>query len=773
MFQDTARTQPVTTPNQRIAAWVDKSPLGTVTSNTDFLRRPVYSSNTVVNNKTSVSFQGNQTLQFTPTSFPINNSETTFFFVINSPAQIAAIVFFSYGSDRSIGTPPTFGTLAQYGITSQNYLTADYYGPDTGTIDSVSVINTPTPTLMSAQYDGTAVSGWRNGTLFSGGAFPSPYTYRAAVGTIYGIIGASTVEGLLSEFYNGAIAEILGYSRALSTTERQQIEGYLAWKWGTNSTLPTDHPFYYNTMYALDPIPQGGPSNRGPYYQRPFSFINNWKPTNIPGCTLWFDANDLTTMILSGSNLTTWFSKGNQYASTVNVINNAYYSNYNGYNAIFFNSNAKLNVNRINYGSASGTTWITCATNLFPIFPLIPDASVVLATNSNDSGAERAVRFGAPTSATMYSINTGVLRQAQGCNANGTRGFVDTPSFLAGYQNGFLASCNTTPVTYQAGTNQGFTIGQWNIGYLYGYIYELIVYDSPLTLAQYRQVESYLGYKWGFSNYITPMPVPSTFGVYSYPPMPYYPKAIYPTSVTCVKWYPTKIPNLQLWLDAADGATMTPSNPRDGILVTGWSDKSGTNKSVTVSSSPTFSAAAVNKKSVLVFANGPQVSTTLPSAIGTGDVCLVAVWSVTVGGTNTVLGIGPASAPSMGIGFSATKYNFYDFGVTGGESVYNTTTTNVYLIEIGTRTSGVMQLFVNGTAYTPATNTTATNQTSTSIFIGNGSFAINGTIAEILVYNSTVNGQARQQIEGYLAWKWGLASQLPSDHPFKLFPPSP
>jgi hypothetical protein len=46
-------------------------------------------------------------------------------------------------------------------------------------------------------------------------------------------------------------------------------------------------------------------------------------------------------------------------------------------------------------------------------------------------------------------------------------------------------------------------------------------------------------------------------------------------------------------------------------------------------------------------------------------------------------------------------------------------------------------------------------------------------IYEMVGYNVQVNLRQRQQIEGYLAWKWGLVGNLPSTHPFKLFPPPP
>jgi hypothetical protein len=41
------------------------------------------------------------------------------------------------------------------------------------------------------------------------------------------------------------------------------------------------------------------------------------------------------------------------------------------------------------------------------------------------------------------------------------------------------------------------------------------------------------------------------------------------------------------------------------------------------------------------------------------------------------------------------------------------------------------------------------------------------TVAELIVYdNAEITTTQRQLIEGYLAWKWGLSSQLPSTHPF-------
>ena len=46
-----------------------------------------------------------------------------------------------------------------------------------------------------------------------------------------------------------------------------------------------------------------------------------------------------------------------------------------------------------------------------------------------------------------------------------------------------------------------------------------------------------------------------------------------------------------------------------------------------------------------------------------------------------------------------------------------------------------------------------------------------GKLGELLIYNSVLSDKQIQQIEGYLAHKWGLIANLPSNHPYK--PASP
>jgi hypothetical protein len=71
----------------------------------------------------------------------------------------------------------------------------------------------------------------------------------------------------------------------------------------------------------------------------------------------------------------------------------------------------------------------------------------------------------------------------------------------------------------------------------------------------------------------------------------------------------------------------------------------------------------------------------------------------------------------------------------------------------------------------------STSTTSGSFFLSlgqNGKSAlggINGWVGEVIVITSLSSVSSRQKIEGYLAHKWNLTSNLSTDHPYKIIPP--
>lgn len=55
---------------------------------------------------------------------------------------------------------------------------------------------------------------------------------------------------------------------------------------------------------------------------------------------------------------------------------------------------------------------------------------------------------------------------------------------------------------------------------------------------------------------------------------------------------------------------------------------------------------------------------------------------------------------------------------------------------------------------------------------GDGDVFGNLSIHELIVLGTTITAGNRQKLEGYLAHKWGLTANLPSDHPYKLVKPT-
>ncbi len=75
----------------------------------------------------------------------------------------------------------------------------------------------------------------KNGTLLRTGlTSPRPNVYLSFAG-----LGDTQGWGA----YAGALAEVIAIAGALTTTVRQEIEGYLAVKWGLTGNLPTGHPY--------------------------------------------------------------------------------------------------------------------------------------------------------------------------------------------------------------------------------------------------------------------------------------------------------------------------------------------------------------------------------------------------------------------------------------------------------------------------------------------------------------------------------------------------
>ena len=475
-------------------------------------------------------------------------------------------------------------------------------------------------------------------------------------------------------------------------------------------------------------------------------------PTSITGCALWLDAADSST-ITGTSPVTQWRDKSvNNYSMTYTgsptyrttaALNNLGCVTFNGTTS--FNSGTDTMYWSGFSISQPFTVFVVCTKRLssnvnfsFVLEPSTSSGSVILY-----GGLELKMYAG---SADQYTnpILTFVANSTYVYSAvfNGA-------SSLLAYAGNATSSLNPGTASWP-----GLYLGRdWGGTYDSGDYGEIIFYSGALSTNQRQQVEGYLAQKWGLKS---SLPVGH----------PGLGETIYRSDYTkqnvmrAVPYYvafsPRQISGCSLWLDAADSSTVTGTSP-----ITAWTDKSGAGRTVTITSGPTYGSTFQAGNRTLSF-NNNTITTSIASAVGTGDFTLVAVWYQSAAGTNTVLSLGTVASSSQSLGFSGNKYNFYQFGDVN-ESAYSTATPS-WVVQIGTRIGSVKKVYINGNLGTTPSSTSY-DVSVTTVTIGKGdNFAISGEIGEILIYTGTMSDTNRQLLESYLAQKWGLTASLPGGH---------
>jgi hypothetical protein len=347
----------------------------------------------------------------------------------------------------------------------------------------------------------------------------------------------------------------------------------------------------------------------------------------------------------------------------------------------------------------------------------------------------------------LINGGTGIIGTGTTVIVNG----VTSPGYTySRYTNYNIIYTSSWSITGSTGLTLSSTVYN-NVREYFGYIAEFIYYPNGVTSNQIQQIEGYLAKKWGVLGF----------------------------SSTISTFIPTQITGCQLWLDAADTTTVDLS----GTMVTQWRDKSGNGRNTSsVTGTPQLSLAGGfgSLPTIYFGANtaftGPisYTGTTLTAFVvarintsGTGirfftlgqsgrnDFDRVSdIVVLTTGNTTAELGWYRNYAGTNGTGSAnvTTIYNspfLYSLNVNGS--------TGVIVLNGGTTSSGTTSGSFGYSTYAVAAGL---------FTAGIGSYLTNGFIAEILLYNASLTTTQRQQIEGYLAMKWGLQSSLPSSHPY-------
>ena len=262
------------------------------------------------------------------------------------------------------------------------------------------------------------------------------------------------------------------------------------------------------------------------------------------------------------------------------------------------------------------------------------------------------------------------------------------------------------------------------------------------------------------------------------------------SKVSMTLWTPTQL-NTALWMDSDDSRTIT----LNGATVSQWNDKSGNARDVsqpTAAAQPTYSATGLNGKPILTFDGGDLLLNNSPGALlrnvngatlaavvnYTNNSVSRAVCSVstaTAGQTRASLLVNNTTATGYLTGGRRLDANSFQLS---GSSTFSAATPVIQIGVLDYANSDAFS-YINGnldatnTSFQTDGNTSDTN--SAALYIGGSATGstnpLLGSVAEIVIIQSALNTAQRQNLEGYLAWKWGLQGQLPIAHPYKNIPP--
>jgi hypothetical protein len=242
-------------------------------------------------------------------------------------------------------------------------------------------------------------------------------------------------------------------------------------------------------------------------------------------------------------------------------------------------------------------------------------------------------------------------------------------------------------------------------------------------------------------------------------------------------WTPADM-TLSAWYDASDASTITAK----GSAVSQWADKSGNNNHAAQTNGtnqPKTGTRMLGTHNVIEF-DGKDDYLDMLSGINMNSDKMAIIVATDDAETDAARF---ALAHNTG-NFQVCRYNSY-----GAKNYGTAANTNPWLndgigdvLSNGTyNASGGICIFEFGDPfklYADGTQDTKTEglETSTAYTasrIGardNGEGSWDGSIAEIMILNIPMETD-RQKLEGYLAHKWEIATNLPVDHPYKTDPP--
>ena len=248
---------------------------------------------------------------------------------------------------------------------------------------------------------------------------------------------------------------------------------------------------------------------------------------------------------------------------------------------------------------------------------------------------------------------------------------------------------------------------------------------------------------------------------------------------------PSNIAGLSLWLDATTGLfdATSEGNPvtTDGATVARWEDQSGSGYHVTQSTSanrPVLKTGIRNSKNAIRFdgSNDALVSANIVENNLSAMTCFVVAYIAGFGGSNSGRYFERSSLVNGRLwlvdgrdsGGSPLNSNlaFFGSGGTGHQTANNSISASNWFLSSLRWDGGTSYLTnasqrINRSASTRGLSSTfgIESVANTAYVIGNRTAldrAFNGDFAELIIYNQALTTEQIDNVEGYLAAKWGF-----------------
>jgi len=224
--------------------------------------------------------------------------------------------------------------------------------------------------------------------------------------------------------------------------------------------------------------------------------LGAFQPSQISGCIVWLDAEDISTITLNGATVSKWDDKSGEdnHVAQATADNQPVYRAPGG---VGINGKASFDYHNDNLKS-----------DVFAGGPVNQPDTVFLVIQYDSVGGFPHPFDGRTSGEQYYSISSSpyYFRISAGSLVGGGIASINTPYIYEAIFNeansSIIINGNVTG-TGNSGTNSltGVTIGgAYNGSFdLNGKIGEVIVYDRALTESERNQVENYLSIKWGIS----------------------------------------------------------------------------------------------------------------------------------------------------------------------------------------------------------------------------------------------------------------------------------